>query len=788
MCLRVGLGAVARRRSAASRRSCAAPAPRARSGREDAIPRRPIPAASRGSSPRRSAGLAMRSGRAGFLAGHARGGAGRVARAVEAPRALPVRSDDPAPGVRQRGRRRRLRHAAPQHAGDPRGQEHEHAHAPRLHADPLLHGGVAAAREEQRARADPLRDAGAHRRRCCSASASPTPCSASPWCSPTLAGCAIVLADPGQGGVRPRAVRAGLGPAAVPTFLLWTAFVCASFAVTGNRYGAYGLGLGAMALTGFFQARGKMSWAFNWDLWSAVRWSDISVFELDRTALVLNRVDGARARGALHRRSRCASSRAASATRRASSTRCGRAALARAGAGARCRSPPCRSPAVSRSRSWCTAAARAPWRASCSATTGRRTSRPGSDAKSPSLAAADLDLEIDPKRGWLRSQGRVHAGQPRPRDTLSQVAVTGGPHWRNVRWTMDGDAAKPEDRARLYVFTPKQPLAPGDRVRIGFEFEGRYPDGISKNGARPMEFVLPSGVGADRLQPHRRSRPIARLSCPRSGIERGQEPDRPARVPGRLLEASCCRPALPMFDGWCDTRIRVTAPGGVSSTTSTGALVSEKVEQGQRITEWRSDAPVRAFNVVLGQLEGEARRRRGGLLRRPPPLQRRRDARRAGAARAAGTASGSRPTRGRSCGCPSSRASRPTRRDRRPTSRSRENIGFLTKSEPKANAAFWITAHEAAHQWWPCMAMPGDGPGGDVLSEGMAHFSTILLTEQARGLEQRIAFCRSIEDRYGEHPPARLRAARSSRSTARCPAIAASSTTAAASCSGCCIG
>jgi hypothetical protein len=46
------------------------------------------------------------------------------------------------------------------------------------------------------------------------------------------------------------------------------------------------------------------------------------------------------------------------------------------------------------------------------------------------------------------------------------------------------------------------------------------------------------------------------------------------------------------------------------------------------------------------------------------------------------------------------------------------------------------------------MAMPGDGPGGEVLSEGMAHFSTILLTGEARGLEQRMAFCRQIEDRY----------------------------------------
>jgi hypothetical protein len=37
-----------------------------------------------------------------------------------------------------------------------------------------------------------------------------------------------------------------------------------------------------------------------------------------------------------------------------------------------------------------------------------------------------------------------------------------------------------------------------------------------------------------------------------------------------------------------------------------------------------------------------------------------------------------------------------------------------------------------------------------VLSEGLAHFSTILLTGQVRGEEQRMAFCRQIEDRYGD--------------------------------------
>ena len=64
---------------------------------------------------------------------------------------------------------------------------------------------------------------------------------------------------------------------------MWTAFVCAAFARHRQPLRRpTSLGLGAMIVTGFFQARDKMNWTFNWDLWSAVRWSDISVFELDR--------------------------------------------------------------------------------------------------------------------------------------------------------------------------------------------------------------------------------------------------------------------------------------------------------------------------------------------------------------------------------------------------------------------------------------------------------------------------------------------------------------------------
>ena len=80
-----------------------------------------------------------------------------------------------------------------------------------------------------------------------------------------------------------------------------------------------------------------------------------------------------------------------------------------------------------------------------------------------------------------------------------------------------------------------------------------------------------------------------------------------------------------------------------------------------------------------------------------------------------------------------------------------EGIGFLSESSPEVHVAFEITGHEAAHQWWGNILTPGKGPGGNILSEGTAHFSTILLVEQAKGLNARIDFCKRLEAKYGNN-------------------------------------
>src|SRR5439155_707764 len=79
-----------------------------------------------------------------------------------------------------------------------------------------------------------------------------------------------------------------------------------------------------------------------------------------------------------------------------------------------------------------------------------------------------------------------------------------------------------------------------------------------------------------------------------------------------------------------------------------------------------------------------------------------------------------------------------------------ENMGFLTKNDAKTDATFLVTAHEAAHQWWGNILTPANGPNGDFLSEGMAHFSTLLLFEKVKGARGRMEFAKGIESRYGD--------------------------------------
>jgi ABC-2 type transport system permease protein len=557
----------------------------------------------------------------------------------------------------------------------------------------------------------------------------------------TFVGCAIAL-------LVQHTVPLDLGPfllvwglLLVPTFLVWTSFVTAARAVTGQRYAAYGVSLAALALTAYCLLTKKMSWTGNWPLWGELRWSDLSVFEVDRRALVLNRLLAlaltalftAVATTAFQRRQ----ADAIGSLNRLAPRSLGRRALRL-------------SPFLA-----------APLVLGILLASTVRNGFEGSvvekkqhdywkqnlatwlDAPKPALAGVDLDLRFVPEKRWFHDRGTYELVNDGPA-ALSRFALTGGTHWRKVHWTLDGKPWTPESRSGLYVFTPPSPLAPGGRLRVGFDFEGIFPAGVTKNGGNTSEFILPSGVVLTSFSPS--FAPMIGFQ-EGVGVEKDKNDYEPKDYPpdfwvGRTEAAFGTNTPFP-------TRIRITGPAEYT-WNSVGTKTEETVAGGQRTAVWRSDRPVRFFNVVGGRWK-ERRGAEGTTIYYHPghPWNVAEMSTTLDAARhwysqwfhpypwrelkisefpgLAGYAQGF------------------------PTNISfSENIGFLTKSDVKTDAVFLVTAHESAHQWWGNLVTPGKGPGGNILSEGMSHFSMLLLMEQVKGERARMEVAKRLEEQYGD--------------------------------------
>ena len=319
-----------------------------------------------------------------------------------------------------------------------------------------------------------------------------------------------------------------------PTFLVWTCFVIAVQTITRNRYTTYAVGLAVLAFTGYRLLTDEINWVGNWPLWDAVRWSDISVLELDRRALVLSRVLAVglavfflaltvrffRRREAdptriIHRLrpQALARHRAAAGPLGARPARRRHLAGARGGLGARGRRRPRNRPRITGARTWRRIATRSV----------------------PDITHVDLDLELFPGAGRLPRLGDLRPGQRlRPaasRDPPDRRASTGK---TSPGRSTTSHTPRPTAR-RLYVFTPAQ----ASRAR---------PDGTDR--------LPPRGDRSPRHQQERGRQPwsssfprawcspaSARASCPSSGSvdEIGVEDDNRIRRQGirrRLLQGA----------------------------------------------------------------------------------------------------------------------------------------------------------------------------------------------------------------------------------------------------------
>ncbi|TGN55826.1 aminopeptidase [Paracoccus liaowanqingii] len=79
-----------------------------------------------------------------------------------------------------------------------------------------------------------------------------------------------------------------------------------------------------------------------------------------------------------------------------------------------------------------------------------------------------------------------------------------------------------------------------------------------------------------------------------------------------------------------------------------------------------------------------------------------------------------------------------------------EKVGFIMDlSDPgRLDFVSYLTAHELAHQYWFHQLMPADMEGAELLTEGLAQYSALMVMKQRYGNEQVRTFLKYELDRY----------------------------------------
>lgn len=513
-----------------------------------------------------------------------------------------------------------------------------------------------------------------------------------------------------------------------PTFIVWTSFVGVVMALVRQRAAALAVGFAVLVLTGVDLLGGTMTWLTNWPLWGALRWSDLGTFPLNGPPLWLNRGLALAVAVALSavtlvtfRRREPDAARSRARWRDGTAARLAlrlapvaiMPVLVGSFLGIEVREGFQGTPARAAAAQY-HALHHAGW----------------AEVTPPALLGVDVVVALDPARHRMEVMGtyllRHDAGTPADVLPLTVPAA-----FEPVRWTVAGRAVQAERHTGLHLLPAPHRLAPGDTVRVGFRFGARHPDGFTRNGGGATSFILPEGVVLSTRDESFLPRPgfDPALGAPRDEASPSPEPAFTARLVVRA-------PADYIVTGVGEQRGTVTRAGWTTTT-------------------WVAPRPVAALSIIAGRYH---------VQRAPGVVVLHHPAHAAGAARIATALAAARhrfsewfhPYPWEELRLAEFPDLATTATSYPASIGFSEGVGFLTGGDTAQGLAFSVTAHEAAHQWWGHLVRAAQGPGTDLLVEGMANYATLLLHEAERGPEARARYSRQMERYYLEERRASL--------------------------------
>ncbi len=534
----------------------------------------------------------------------------------------------------------------------------------------------------------------------------------------------------------------------LPTVLLWISFLFAVWAATRSQYGTYAAGFLALALTAWAGIENHLTWVGNWPLFGALVWTDMGLFPMDRSALVLNRLMALSLAAlflflAFRLFSRQDRDRLhplfgrQPGLRRRTIRFAVLLALVPLGLGFALASQVDQGhqgAAVEKRREDYWRFNHATWL----------------DAPVPYITNVDLDLDLEPAQRSFRVSGFYDLRNDQTGE-IPWFPATVGTAWRGLTWTLDGKPFQPEDSHGLRVFRLERPLPPGGTLRLGFRYEGTLLPGVSRNGG-PVElgeFITPAGgvvtgrnsdfVPVIKYDPAIGASPV----IPEEARTRAHQPR--TFPPGWYRGETQAELDRSSFTH----RIRINLPAEFLAS-STGSMAANEVKAGRRTMLWVTDYPVRVFNLTFGRWK-QRRGSQGTVVNYHPGHTHNLDS-------MIEAMDGARryysewfyPYPWKELRLNEFPNLAQYGRGNATNIFFSEGIGFLTRRTPDDDAAFLIAAHEAAHSWWGHVIQDGEGPGGVVMSEGTAHFATMLLIGKLRGPQERMGFATRMETGYAE--------------------------------------